>query len=118
MSPTLETSLSCRDSRMPFFERDDVKLYYEVHGEGFPLLLIAPGGLRSSIPIWETQPYNAITTLSPHFRVIAMDQRNAGQSSAPVSADDNWQSYTADQLALLDHLGESRSVWVGQDWGA
>ena len=58
---------------MPFFERADVKLYYEVHGEGFPLLLIAPGGLRSSIPIWEGQPFNAITELRPHFRVIAMD---------------------------------------------
>jgi pimeloyl-ACP methyl ester carboxylesterase len=37
-----------------------------------------------------------------------MDQRNAGQSSAPVSVTDGWQTYTNDQLALLDHLGIDR----------
>ena len=34
-----------------------------------------------------------------------MDQRNAGASTAPVGAADGWATYTADQLALLDHLG-------------
>jgi pimeloyl-ACP methyl ester carboxylesterase len=34
-----------------------------------------------------------------------MDQRNAGQSSAPITASDSWHVYTDDQLALLDHLG-------------
>ena len=44
---------------------------------------------------------NVPEALSPHFRVIAMDQRNAGASRAPVSADDGWHTYTRDQLALL-----------------
>ena len=57
------------------------------------MLLFAPGGMRSAIPFWETQPWNPIEALSPHFRVIAMDQRNAGQSTAPVS-EEKW-------LALL-----------------
>ena len=34
-----------------------------------------------------------------------MDQRNAGQSVAPIRATDSWHVYTEDQLALLDHLG-------------
>ena len=46
--------------------------------------------------------------LSGEFRVIAMDQRNAGRSSAPVSAADSWRTYTADQLGLMDHLGIDR----------
>jgi pimeloyl-ACP methyl ester carboxylesterase len=34
-----------------------------------------------------------------------MDQRNAGKSTAPISADDGWETYTGDHTALLDHLG-------------
>ena len=37
-----------------------------------------------------------------------MDQRNAGQSTAPVTGDDSWHVYTEDQLGLLDHLGVDR----------
>ena len=90
---------------MPFFERDHLKLYYEEHGDGFPVLLIAPGGMRSSVPFWSNTPWNPIEHLSPHYRVIAMDQRNAGQSVGPISVSDSWHTFTDDQLALLDHLG-------------
>jgi pimeloyl-ACP methyl ester carboxylesterase len=93
---------------MPLFTHGDVKLYYEEHGKGFPLLLIAPGGMRSSISFWDKVPWNPIPQLAPHYRVIAMDQRNAGQSSAPIRATDSWQAYTDDQLALMDHLGVQR----------
>lgn len=93
---------------MPFFKRDDIHLYYEEYGQGFPLLLIAPGGMRSSIAFWERTPWNPIEQLSSTYRVIAMDQRNAGQSVAPIRATDSWHVYTADQLALLDHLGVER----------
>ena len=90
---------------MPIFERDDTKLYYEEHGTGFPILLIAPGGMRSAVSFWEQVTWNAIEQLAPHYRVIAMDQRNAGQSVAPIRATDSWHVYTQDQLALMDHLG-------------
>lgn len=90
---------------MPTFKNGDVELYYEEHGEGFPLLLIAPGGMRSAVSFWERTPWNPIADLAGDFRVIAMDQRNAGASRAPVRADDGWHTYTRDQLALLDHLG-------------
>lgn len=90
---------------MPTFQNGDVELYYEEHGEGFPLLLIAPGGMRSAVSFWERTPWNPIADLAGDFRVIAMDQRNAGASKAPVRADDGWHTYTRDQLALLDHLG-------------
>ena len=49
-------------------------------------------------------PYNPIDELAGDFRLIAMDQRNAGQSRAPIRAADGWQSYAGDQLALMDHL--------------
>lgn len=98
---------------MPIFKRDDVELYYEEHGEGFPVLLIAPGGMRSAVPYWENTPWNPIQHLSPHYRVIAMDQRNAGRSVAPVRAADSWNVYTTDQLALLDYLRVERCHVAG-----
>jgi len=93
---------------MPMFTRENVSLYYEEHGKGFPLLVIAPGGMRSTVSFWEKAPWNPIPQLATHYRVIAMDQRNAGHSKAPIRATDGWRVYTEDQLALLDHLGVSR----------
>jgi pimeloyl-ACP methyl ester carboxylesterase len=93
---------------MSIFERDDIKLYYEEQGAGFPVLLIAPGGMRSAVSYWKQTPWNPIEQLAPTYRVIAMDQRNAGQSVAPIRATDSWHVYTKDQLALLDHLGVDR----------
>ena len=93
---------------MPTFTREDINLYYEEHGKGFPLLMIAPGGMRSTVSFWEKAPWNPIPQLAAHYRVIVMDQRNAGQSKAPIRATDGWRVYTEDQLALLDHLGVSR----------
>ena len=93
---------------MPFFERDDTRIYYEIHGEGPPVLALAPGGLQSSIPIWGGVSYNAVERLASNYQVIAMDQRNAGQSTAPITGGDGWRDYTADQIALLDHLGVER----------
>ena len=98
---------------MPIFKRDDIELYYEEHGQGFPVLLIAPGGMRSSVAFWERTPWNPITHLAPSYRVIAMDQRNAGQSVASVRATDSWHVYTADQLALLDYLSIDRFHVIG-----
>ena len=93
---------------MPYFVNDDVRIYYEESGSGFPVLLIAPGGMKSAIPVWANAPWHPVEQFSGEFRVIAMDQRNAGRSSAPVSAGDSWHVYTADQLGLMDHLGIDR----------
>ncbi len=98
---------------MAIFERDDITLYYEDHGAGFPVLLFAPGGMRSAATFWEGSQFDPIAELSTRFRVIAMDQRNAGRSRAPVSADDGWHTYTADHIALLDHLGIERTHLLG-----
>ena len=93
---------------MPVWESNGASIYYEQAGEGFPLLLIAPGGMRSAISFWEGTPWNPMVELADRYRVIAMDQRNAGRSTAPISASDGWHTYTADQLGLMDHLGVDR----------
>jgi pimeloyl-ACP methyl ester carboxylesterase len=89
---------------VPFFERDDLRVRYEIVGDGDPVLLIAPGGMRSAIDRWDAAAWNPLTALADRYRLIAMDQRNAGESTAPVDASDGWSTYTADQIALLDHL--------------
>ena len=98
---------------MASFKSGDVDLHYDEYGEGFPVLLIAPGGMNSEASFWESTPWNPITQLSGQFRVIAMDQRNAGRSTAPITSTDSWDTYTRDQLLLLDHLNVDRFHVVG-----
>jgi hypothetical protein len=48
----------------------------------------------------------------PSFRVIAMDQGNAGgQSRAPITAQDGWHSYTGDHIGLHRNLYEPGFVY-------
>ncbi len=98
---------------MATFKSDDVEIHFDEYGSGFPVLLIAPGGMKSEASFWASAPWNPITQLKDKFRVIAMDQRNAGRSIAPITSTDSWSTYTNDQLALLDHLGIDRFHVVG-----
>src|SRR5919201_5771410 len=102
---------------MPSFEHHGARIYYEEHGQGFPILTFAPAGLQSTIAVWSQPmaPINPITEFGSNYRVIVMDQRNAGgQSRAPITAQDGWDSYTADHIALLDHLGIDQCHLYGQ----
>ena len=90
---------------MAFFQNGNSNIFYEVEGEGTPVLLLAPGGMRSANAFWENMPWNPRESLIEEFELIGMDQRNAGKSEAPISPTDGWSQYTLDQLALLDHLG-------------
>jgi pimeloyl-ACP methyl ester carboxylesterase len=87
-------------------------IYYEEHGTGFPVLLFAPGGMDSRIDFWHQAPWDPTIELSHDFRVIAMDQRNAHRSFAPLAVTD-WATMAADHAALLDHLGIERAHLVG-----
>tara|TARA_R110002096_G_scaffold8239_4_gene34563 strand:- start:5246 stop:5989 length:744 start_codon:yes stop_codon:yes gene_type:complete len=94
---------------MAIYNSDDVSIYYEDSGAELPaVLLIAPGGMKSAIGFWNNTPWDPRIHLEGRYRVIAMDQRNAGNSTAPVTAADGWHTYTADQLGLMDHLGIDR----------
>ena len=81
---------------MPTFDHHGATIYYEEHGQGFPILTFAPAGLQSTIAVWSqpSAPVNPITEFVPPFRVIAMDQRNAGgRSRAPITAQDGCHLY-------------------------
>ena len=102
---------------MPSIQHRGATIYYEEFGQGFPILTFAPAGLQSTIAVWSqpSAPVNPLTEFSSRFRVIAMDQRNAGgKSRAPITAQDSWDTYTADHIAVLDHLKIDRCHLYGQ----
>src|SRR5690242_19594543 len=94
---------------MPVVHSHDVTLYYEASGAGYPLLLLAPGGWNAGIDMWATvSPFNPITAFADTYRVLAVDQRTAGRSRAPLVAV-GWDAFAADYLRLLDQLGIGRA---------
>jgi len=89
---------------------NDIELYYEVHGDGPPLLLVA--GLASDVSSWQT----VLPALSEYFRVILVDNRGIGRSvpeDAPVSVD----LMADDCAALIDHLGYGPVHVLGHSMG-
>jgi len=94
---------------MSFYEKGAVRIHYEEAGSGYPLLVIAGGGLNSTIAglSGPSSPYNPMTEFKGEYRCIAADLRdaNGGQSSGPLEADRPWDAHTDDHLGLMDHLG-------------
>ena len=91
---------------MPFYEKGPVRIHYEEVGSGFPLLIIPGGGLDSTMASLAS-PFNPMEKYKNDFRCVTSDRRNAslGQSSGPLEIDRPWDSYTDDNLGLMDHLG-------------
>ena len=102
---------------MGIYEKGAVRIHFEEAGSGFPLLLIAGGGLNSSISgiTGSYPPFNAMAEFKSEYRCIAFDLRNAnpGQSSGPLETDRPWDSHTDDQLGLMDHLGIDKFMVLG-----
>jgi pimeloyl-ACP methyl ester carboxylesterase len=98
---------------MPVLELQDSSIHYEQTGTGFPLLLIAPGGMNSAMDWWSRAAFDPRETYAGDFQLVAMDQRNAGASTGALDPGDPWGSYIRDELALMDHLGHRRFHVMG-----
>jgi pimeloyl-ACP methyl ester carboxylesterase len=95
---------------MPFVEANGINIYYEVEGQGEPLVLIT--GLSYALWYW----HRIVPLLAKQFRVITFDNRGVGQSDAPPGP------YTAAMMAadtadLLDALGIERAHVLGHSMG-
>src|SRR5437870_4127782 len=79
---------------MPILNIPDGEIYYEVHGSGFPLMIFAPGGLRSELAFWRHSPSNPtapapwmdpMAVLSDKYQAVATDQRKCRAFAHPDS---------------------------------
>jgi pimeloyl-ACP methyl ester carboxylesterase len=99
-----------------FYEKGAVRIHFEEAGSGFPLLLIAGGGLNSTISgLTRSSPFNPIEEFKGEYHCIASDLRNAdgGHSSGPLEIDRPWDAHTDDHLGLMDHLGIDKFMVMG-----
>ena len=98
-----------------FYEKGPVRIRYEETGSGFPLLLIAGGGLNSVMAGLATSPFNPIEEFKGEYRCVFADLRNAnpGQSSGPLEIDRPWDAFSDDHLGLMDHLGIGKFMVLG-----
>jgi pimeloyl-ACP methyl ester carboxylesterase len=97
------------------YEKGAVRIRYEEAGSGFPLLLIAGGGLNSVMAGLPRSPFDPIAEFKGEYRCIYADLRNAnpGQSSGPLEIDRPWDSYADDHLGLMDHLRIDKFMVLG-----
>src|SRR3954454_3730408 len=97
---------------MPTIDRDGVKIYYEVHGSGPPLLLTH--GYSSTSGMWQGQ----IAALSKHHKLVLWDMRGHGQSGYPEDTAAYSEALTvADMAALLDAVGVEQAIVGGLSLG-
>jgi 3-oxoadipate enol-lactonase len=108
----MEISVRVKDHTMAkssgFAEVNGAKLYYEVEGEGKPIVLIHSALMNSKM--WNEQ----VQALSPHCRVIRFDLRGFGQSPMP----DTNGSETDDLAQLLEYLAINKAAILGLSMGA
>jgi 3-oxoadipate enol-lactonase len=99
-----------KTDEMPVCEQSDVHLYYEVTGEGTPVLFFNGSGatLKTSALL--------ISALAQHCQVLAHDQRGLGRTSIPEGPYTMAQ-YARDAVALLDEVGWEKCAVVGISFG-
>src|SRR6195952_890162 len=81
-----------------------VEIHYEDHGSAQPVVLIHGYPLNGNS--WERQER---ALLDAGYRCISYDRRGFGQSSQPTTGYD-YDTFTADLKALLDHLALDEDV--------
>ena len=95
---------------MPILQLNDINLYYEVHGTGMPLVLIA--GLASDSQSWGP----VIPLLVRQFRLILFDNRGSGRTDSP-DRPFFLSEIGTDVLAVLDRLKIPSAHILGHSMG-
>jgi len=98
-----------------FVERDGVRIFYEVYGDGGPTILLVPPWSIVHSRCWKMQiPYFA-----RHCRVVTFDPRGNGKSARPQEPEAYAEhEFAADALAVLDATATDRAVVVTLSLGA
>jgi len=97
---------------VPNIDRNGVRIYYEVHGDGPPLILTH--GYSSTSAMWQGQ----IAALSKRHKLVLWDMRGHGQSDCPEDpAAYNEAATVGDIEALHDEVGARRAIVGGLSLG-
>jgi pimeloyl-ACP methyl ester carboxylesterase len=106
---------ACQPAHDGYVERDGVKVFYEVFGEGDPTVLLLPAWSIIHSRHWKLQ----VPDLARHFRVVTFDGRGNGLSDRPAGPEAyRTAEFTADALAVMDATGTERAVLVALSMGA
>lgn len=101
---------------MPSAVLDGIDTYYEVNGDGPPLLMFSPGGFNATAENWRTHGLYRRTAmldrLQERYRCITFDRRESGRSGGRVERV-TWRHYAEQGRALLDHLGVPWAAVMG-----
>jgi pimeloyl-ACP methyl ester carboxylesterase/predicted glycosyltransferase len=98
-----------------FIERDGVRVFYEVYGEGEPTVLLLPTWSIVHSRFWKAQ----IAYLARHCRVIAFDGRGNGRSDRPAGAAAyHPDEFVLDTLAVMDATETEHASLVALSCGA
>lgn len=95
---------------MPYTTSDGVKLYFDVQGEGPPVLLIM--GLSFTHDMW----FRILPVLRTRCRVILFDNRGVGLSDVPKGPY-TIRQMAKDAVAVLDAAGETAAHVIGASMG-
>jgi pimeloyl-ACP methyl ester carboxylesterase/predicted glycosyltransferase len=89
---------------------DGLRLWYEVHGDGGPTIVLLPCNPISHSRLWKAQ----VHYLARHHRVIVYDGRGNGRSDHP-DPDGVWEAgwWASDCLTVLDATDTGSAVLVG-----
>jgi pimeloyl-ACP methyl ester carboxylesterase/predicted glycosyltransferase len=114
-APAREQSRARYPDETGYVERDGVRVFYEVYGQGEPTVLLLPTWSLFHSRHWKMQiPY-----LARHCRVVTFDGRGNGRSDRPDWADAYAETeFAADALAVMDSTETDRAVIVGFSLGA
>ncbi len=96
---------------MPYLNRNDVEIYYEVHGDGPAFLFCSVTGLDHQA--WK---FHQIPEFSRDHRVIVFDYRGTGKSSKTIQKY-SIKLFTDDAAALLEHLNVEHAIVCGHSMG-
>jgi pimeloyl-ACP methyl ester carboxylesterase len=93
---------------MPFADIRDLRVYYELHGAGEPLVLLN-GALDTIDSDWGAH----LPAFAERYRVLAFDHRGHGRTSASTVPFDGYGILADDLLALLDMHNITRAHFCG-----
>ncbi len=90
---------------------NDINMYYEVHGDGFPIVMIM--GLAANVDWWTP---DFLVGISKKFKTIVFDNRGAGRTDKP-DVEYSIKMFADDTVGLMDALNIKKAHVLGISMG-